>query len=96
MSMEARARRTSRRGIGSVIYAAAALIAATSGAEASSGEGSGHIVFSICAAGGIAAGIFGEGIMRLPPVGRLFVMIVIGMAVLTVTASIVDLEAGGW
>jgi hypothetical protein len=34
--------------------------------------------------------------MRLPPVGRLFLMIAIAMAIVTATAATIDLGRPGW
>ena len=101
MSCESEAGRTSGRNAGlRFLYAFAAVLvgfaAAASSAAASSRGGTGSTVFSICVAVGIAAGIFGGGIMRLPPIGRLFAMIAIAMAVVTATAGMIDLGRGGW
>jgi hypothetical protein len=101
MSYESEAGRTSGRNAGlRFLYAFTAVFvgfaAAASSAAAASRGGTGSTVFSICVAVGIAAGIFGGGIMRLPPIGRLFVMIAIAIAVVTATAATIDLGRGGW
>ncbi len=100
MSYESEAGRTSGRATGRNISRALAVMAACTfaipPAFAAGAGGSGHIVFSICAGTGVVAGIFGGGIMRLPPIGRLFVMIAIAMAAVTATAATIDLGRGGW
>ncbi len=96
MSCESEAGRTSGHNAGRALAVIAACTFAISPAFAAGAEGSGHIIFSICAGAGVVAGIFGGGIMRLPPVGRLFLMIAIAMAAVTATAATIDLGRGGW
>jgi hypothetical protein len=99
MSCESEAGRTSGRATGHNISRALAVMAACTFAISpafATGDGAGHIVAGVCVAGGVMAGIFGGGIMRLPPIGRLFLMIAIAMAIVTATAATVDLGRPGW
>jgi hypothetical protein len=89
-------RRATPRNISRALAVMAACTFAISPAFAAGGDGAGHVIAGVCIAGGIAAGIFGGGIMRLPPIGRLFLMIAIAMAIVTATAATVDLGRPGW
>jgi len=96
MSCESEAGRTSGHNAGRALAVIAACTFAISPAFAAGGDGSGHVVAGVCIAGGIGAGVFSGGIMRLPPIGRLFVMIAVAAAIVTATAATVDLGRPGW
>jgi hypothetical protein len=58
--------------------------------------GSGHAVAVICIVGGAALAVCWGGIMRLPPIGRLAVILAGSMALLAAGASVIDLGVAGW
>jgi hypothetical protein len=65
------------------------LFAATAG-------GGGRAVAAICIGGGVFGAMHLDHIMRLPPLGRVIVIVLAGMAILTAAASVIDLEVEGW
>jgi hypothetical protein len=58
--------------------------------------GGGQAVAAICIGGGILGAMNLHHIMRLPPAGRLIVIVLVAMAILTAGASTIDLGRGGW
>ncbi len=98
MSCGSEAGRASGRNLRAALYAGALLGSAVmaSAAGASSEGGTGRAVAGICIAGGLFAGIAGGGIMRLPPVGRVFVLLAFAAGIITAAAANIDLGHGGW
>ncbi len=98
MSCETETGRTTGRNLRAALYVAVLIgfTAAASAAVASSGGGTGRAVAGVCIAGGLFAGIAGGGIMRLPPVGRVFVLLAFAAGIITAAAASLDLSRGGW
>ncbi len=90
--------RTTGRSLRAALYATVLLgsAAMASAAVASSEGGTGRAVAGVCIAGGIFAGVTGGGIMRLPPIGRVFVLLAFAAGIITATAASLDLSRGGW
>jgi hypothetical protein len=91
-------RRATGRNLRAALYAAALLgsAAMASAAVAASEGGTGRAVAGVCIAGGMFAGIAGGGLMRLPPVGRVFVLLAFAAGIITAAAASLDLSRGGW
>ena len=97
MSWAAETGRATGRNLRAALYAAVLLgSAAMASAAVAAGGGTGRAVAGICIVGGIFAGIAGGGIMRLPPVGRVFVILMFAAGIITATAASIDLSRGGW
>jgi hypothetical protein len=96
MSLESTSRASSgASGAGlRVIIGVAALFIAFLFAAAAGGGG--KAVAAICIGGGVFGAMHLDYIMRLPPLGRLIVTVLASMALLTATASVIDLEVAGW
>lgn len=58
--------------------------------------GGGRAVFAICVGGGVLGALNLDPIMRLPPIGRLIVIILFAMAIVTAAAFTIDLGRRGW
>ena len=78
-----------REVIGTAVLLAAFVFAASAG-------GGGRAVAAICVGGGVFGAMHLDYIIRLPPLGRLIVTVLACMALLTATASVIDLEVAGW
>ncbi len=98
MSCETETGRTTGRNLRAALYASAFLgsAAMASVALASSEDGTGRAVAGVCVVGGLFAGVAGGGLMRLPPIGRVFVILMFAAGIITATAASIDLSRGGW
>lgn len=98
MSDQILSARPAARNLRATLYASVflGLMATASAAVASSEGGTGRAVAGVCIAGGLFAGIAGGGIMRLPPVGRVFVLLAFAAGIITAAAASLDLSRGGW
>jgi hypothetical protein len=58
--------------------------------------GGGRAVMCVCVGGAVFGAMNLDHIMRLPPLGRLIVILLAAMAILIAGASVIDLERAGW
>ena len=97
MSDQILSARPAARNLRAALYASVFLgLMATAPVALASEGGAGRAVAGVCVVGGLFAGIAGGGIMRLPPVGRVFVLLAFAAGILTAAAASLDLARGGW